>query len=259
MLPEVAHLEMQFKVGWAWPTTWEADLLRWAVPTLRVLKKVVAMTREERKARFKEIDVYPVTYERLSARRSNLEVLEAVVRGGARIIQLREKEYSKRDLYRLALTFREMSATAGMLLIMNDHLDIALAVGADGVHLGQDDFPPKAARGLAPELLIGVSTHSLEQALQAEKDGADYVNIGPIFATSTKAGVGRPLGPEAIASIGPRLSVPFTVMGGITSANLDQVLAHGARRIAMITAITQEPDIAEAVRVFRARIRNYAS
>jgi thiamine-phosphate pyrophosphorylase len=194
--------------------------------TGRVLEKVVAMTRKERKARFDEIDVYPVTYE---------------------------------DLYRLALSFREISATAGMLLIINDHLDIALAVGADGVHLGQDDLPLAAARRLAPDLLIGVSTHSLDEALEAEREGADYVNIGPIFPTTTKAGVDRGLGPEAIGIIASRISVPFTVMGGIASANLDQVLARGARRIAMITAITQAPNITEAVRVFRERIRSYAS
>lgn len=215
------------------------------------------MTRESRKARFNEIDVYPVTCERLSVGRSNLEVLEAVISGGARIIQLREKEYSKRDLYRLALTFREVTARAGVLLVINDYLDIALAVGADGVHLGQDDLPLTAARRLAPDLLIGISTHSLEEALEAEREGADYVNIGPVFATSTKAGVDRGLGPEAIASIGSRLSVPFTVMGGITAANLDEILAAGARRIAMITAITQSADIAEAVRVFSERIRKY--
>lgn len=215
------------------------------------------MTREKRKARFDEIDVYPVTCERLSAGRSNLEVLEAVIRGGARIIQLREKEYPKRDLFQLALTFREVTAGAGLLLIINDNLDIAQAVGADGVHLGQDDLPLPAARRLAPDLLIGISTHSLEEALEAEREGADYVNIGPIFATSTKAGVDRGLGPEAIATIGSRLSVPFTVMGGITAANLDEVLAGGARRIAMITAITQAADIAQAVRLFRERIRKY--
>jgi thiamine-phosphate pyrophosphorylase len=213
------------------------------------------VTREKRKARFDEIDVYPVTCERLSAGRSNLEVLEAVIRGGARIIQLREKECSKRDLFDLALTFREVTARAGVLLIINDHLDIALAVGADGVHLGQDDLPLTAARRLAPDLVIGVSTHSLEEALDAQRGGADYVNIGPVFATSTKAGVDRGLGPEVIASIGSRLLVPFTVMGGINAANLDEVLAAGARRIAMITAITQAADIAQAVRVFRERIR----
>jgi thiamine-phosphate pyrophosphorylase len=213
------------------------------------------MTREKRKARFDEIDVYPVTCERLSAGRSNLEVLEAIIRGGARIIQLREKEYSRRALFHLALTFREVTAGAGLLLIINDYLDIAQAVGADGVHLGQDDLPLAAARRLVPDLLIGISTHSLEEALEAEREGADYVNIGPIFPTSTKAGVERGLGPEAIASIGSRLSVPFTVMGGITAANLDEVLAGGARRIAMITAITQAADIAETVRGFRERIR----
>jgi thiamine-phosphate pyrophosphorylase len=213
------------------------------------------MTREKRRARFDEIDVYPVTCERLSAGRSNLEVLEAVIRGGARIIQLREKECSKRDLFDLALTFREVTARADVLVIINDHLDIALATDADGVHLGQDDLPLAAARRLAPDLLIGISTHSLEEALEAEREGADYVNIGPVFATSTKAGVDRGLGPDAIASIGSRLSVPFTVMGGITAANLDDVLAAGARRIAMITAITQAADIAETVQLLRQRIR----
>jgi len=213
------------------------------------------MTREERKARFNEIDVYPVTCERLSAGRSNLEVLEAVMSGGAQIIQLREKDYSKRDLYRLAVTFREVTARAGVLLIINDYLDVALAVGADGVHLGQDDLPLTAARRLAPDLLIGISTQSLEEALAAEREGADYVNIGPVFATSTKAGVDRGLGPEAVARVGSQLSVPFTVMGGITAANLDEVLAAGARRIAMITAITQAADIAQTVRGFRERIQ----
>jgi thiamine-phosphate pyrophosphorylase len=213
------------------------------------------MTREKRRARFDEIDVYPVTCERLSVGRSNLEVLEAVIRGGARIIQLREKEYSRRDLFDLALAFRGVTARAGVLLIINDHLDVALAVGADGVHLGQDDLPLAAARRLAPDLVIGISTHTLDEALDAQRQGADYVNIGPVFATTTKAGAERGLGPEAIATIGSRLSVPFTVMGGITAANLDEVLAAGARRIAMITAITQAADIAETVRLFRERIR----
>jgi thiamine-phosphate pyrophosphorylase len=213
------------------------------------------MTREKRKARFDDIDLYPVTCERLSAGRSNLEVLKAVVRGGARIIQLREKEYSKRDLFALALTFREVTARAGLLLIINDHLDIALAVGADGVHLGQDDLPLAAARRLAPDLLIGISTHCPDEAMDAEQEGADYVNIGPVFATSTKAGADRGLGLGAVAAIASRLSVPFTVMGGITAANLDELLAVGARRIAMITAITQAADISRAVRVLRERIR----
>ena len=212
------------------------------------------MNREERKAKFGEIDLYPVTCERLSAGRSNREVLEAIIQGGAKIIQLREKDYSKRDLYHLAVHFREVTTRAGVLLIINDHLDIALAVGADGVHLGQDDLPVKAGRKIAPELIIGASTHSLEEALQAQEDGADYVNIGPIFPTKTKEGVESFLGPQAIADIRPKLKVPFTVMGGINETNMDQALEKGARRVAMVTAITQAPDMVGKVKALRERI-----
>jgi len=206
------------------------------------------VTRQGRLRLFEQVDVYPVTCERLSEGRSNLEVLEAVIQGGSKIIQLREKEYPKRDLYNLALKFREITTRGRVLLIINDHVDIALAVDADGVHLGQEDLPLQVARKLAPELLIGASTHSLQQALQAEKDGADYVNIGPIFPTKTKDGVGRSLGPKAISEMSPKIKVPFTVMGGINAENIDQVLAEGARRVAMVTAITRAADIAAEVR-----------
>lgn len=215
------------------------------------------MQREARIQLFQQVDVYPVTCERLSKGRSNLEVLEAAIQGGTRIVQLREKEYRKKDLYHLALKFRKMTARPGVLLIINDHVDIALGVEADGVHLGQDDLPVQVVRKLAPDLLIGASTHSLEQALQAEKDGADYINIGPIFSTKTKEGVERFLGPEVIARISPQVDVPFTVMGGINEANIDQVLAQGARRVAMVTAITQAANIAERVKSLKERIRNY--
>jgi thiamine-phosphate pyrophosphorylase len=217
------------------------------------------MTREARRRLFQQVDIYPVTCEELSQGRSNLEVLEAVIQGGARIIQLREKEYPKKDLFHMALKFREMTARAGVLLIINDHVDIALGVEADGVHLGQDDLPVQVARKLAPDLLIGASTHSLEQALQAEKDGADYINIGPIFSTKTKEGVERFLGPEAIATISPHVEVDFTVMGGINEANIDQVLAQGARRVAVVTAITRAADIAAKVRSLKEKISEFSS
>jgi thiamine-phosphate pyrophosphorylase len=216
------------------------------------------MKREARSLLFQQVDVYPVTCEELSEGRSNLEVLEAVIRGGSKIIQLREKEYQKKDLYHLALKFREMTARAGVLLIINDHVDIALGVEADGVHLGQDDLPLRVARQLAPELLIGASTHSLEQALQAEKNGADYINIGPIFSTKTKEGVESSLGPEAIARISPHIEVPFTVMGGINEENLDLVLANGAQRVAMVTAITRAADIAAKIRALREKIIEFS-
>jgi thiamine-phosphate pyrophosphorylase len=216
------------------------------------------MEKEERKRLFEQVDLYPVTCERLSGGKSSLEVLDGLIQGGSRIVQLREKELPDGELYRLAEKFRELTEKAGMLLIINDRVDIALAVGADGVHLGQEDFPVRAARRIAPDLLIGASSHNLEEALGAQEEGADYVNIGPIFPTGTKQGIEYFLGPSAIGSIAPRLKIPFTVMGGIKDSNIREVLSAGARRIAVVTAVTQAPDIAEAVRHLRNRIKDFA-
>jgi thiamine-phosphate pyrophosphorylase len=212
------------------------------------------MNRKERLDAFKKIDIYPVTCQELSGGRSNIEVLDAVLAGGAKIIQLREKDWEKREIFELALEFRKRTIVHDALLIINDHIDIALATEADGVHLGQDDLPISAARKIASDLLLGASSHSLEEALGAEKDGADYVNIGPVFPTQTKKKLTRFLGPEAIAEIGPKLKIPFTTMGGINQNNIKDVLEKGARRIAMVTGITQAPDIADRVRALREMI-----
>lgn len=214
------------------------------------------MDRQERLERFHQVDVYPVTCERLSSGRTNMEVIEGVIAGGARIIQLREKDISRRELFLLAEKLREVTSAARVLLIINDHLDIAMGVNADGVHLGQDDFPLPTARKLAPHMILGASTHSLEEALRAEAEGADYINIGPIFPTQTKDGVGQSLGPDAIESIGSRVKLPFTVMGGIHQGNIGQVIARGAKKVAMVTAITQAPDIAQAVRQLKGMIHS---
>ena len=215
------------------------------------------MDREKRKSFFETVDIYPVTCERLSCGRSDLEVLAGLIEGEAKIVQLREKDLCERDFFRLAEIFRERTARAGMLLIINDRVDVAIAVGADGVHLGQDDFPVPSARIIAPDLIVGASSHSLEEALRAQDEGADYVNIGPIFPTGTKQGVDHFLGPGAISQIAPRLRIPFTIMGGIKESNVKQVLEMGARKVAVVTAITQAPDIANAVRSFRSLIMNY--
>lgn len=217
------------------------------------------MDRQERKALFEQVDIYPVTCQRLSAGRTDPEVVDGIIRGGARIVQLREKEFSAREIYRLAVELRKKTAEAGVLLIINNHVDIALAVDADGVHLGRDDLPVEAARKLAPELLIGASTHSVAEALQARDEGADYINIGPIFPTRTKEGVHSFLGPEAIPEISSRVQLPFTVMGGIKAGNMEQVLQKGARRIAMVTEITAAPDIAETVRSLRKKVRSWSA
>jgi thiamine-phosphate pyrophosphorylase len=127
------------------------------------------------------------------------------------------------------------------LLIIDDRLDLALASAADGVHLGQEDLPLEVARRLAPELIIGASTHSLEEALAAEAAGASYLNIGPIFATRTKPDA-IPLGPEALERIAPHLRLPWTTMGGINLSNIGQVVARGARHPAVMSAVTAAAD-----------------
>ena len=217
------------------------------------------MKRKERLALFEKADLYPVTCAELSAGRDDLFVLQEVIRGGVKIIQLREKALSKREFFDLAQAFRRRCTEAGILLIINDHLDVALGVGADGVHLGQDDFPLSSARRLAPDLILGASTHNREEALQAVRDGADYYNIGPIYPTATKEGVEQFLGPLAIPAISEGIEAPFTVMGGIKQDNLEPLLEQGARRIAVVTAITQAPDIASAAREMIAMIIRGAS
>lgn len=212
------------------------------------------MDHRERLALFRRVDLYLVITERFCRGRAALEVLEAALAAGVRAVQLREKDLESRALFERALLFRERTSRAGALLIVNDRLDIALAAGADGVHLGQGDLPVGAARGIAPELLIGASTHGPEQAIAAQREGASYVNIGPIFPTGTKETAVGPLGPEAIERIAPRLTIPFTVMGGIKLENVGEVVRRGARHVAVVTAVTAAPDVRGAAEQLRTAI-----
>jgi len=208
-------------------------------------------TRIERQQAFHKIDLYPVISSEFTNGRSPLAVLTAIALGGAKIVQLREKNLTTEERYQLAGEFRKTCDEYGILLIINDHLDLALACGADGVHLGQDDYPLPAARKLAPELLLGASTHSREEALQAQTEGADYVNLGPIYPTQTKHTPSPALGPETIKDTAPLLTIPFTVMGGIKQQHLPELISLGATRIAMVTEITQAEDITARVKELR--------
>jgi len=203
-----------------------------------------SLTLAERLQIFTEaVTVYPVSCEKLANGRSDLEWLAAVLAGGARIVQLRDKESDDRELYQKALAFRRLTSTAGALFMVNNRLDIALLAEADGLHLGNSDLPAEAARALAPELLIGVSANTIDQAASAAERGANYFNIGPIYPTATKAGLKEFLGPEAIPAFRGVSTLPCTVMGGIKLSHVEELVRQGAQRLAVVTALSQAPDI----------------
>jgi len=205
------------------------------------------MNLAERMKQFDEIDLYPVISSEYTNNRPVLDVLQAIAEGGAKIVQLREKNIDKCDFYKLAVEYRKITTKYNMLLIINDHLDVALAVDADGVHLGQDDLPLKAARTIAPDLILGSSTHDIPEALEAQKQGASYINIGPINSTNTKQLSYKSLGIEGLKKVAEVTEIPFTVMGGIKAEHIVPLVDAGAGKIAMVTEITQAVDITSRV------------
>jgi thiamine-phosphate pyrophosphorylase len=212
------------------------------------------MNRDLLLTQLKDADLYVVITESFCAGRSALETLAQCMAAGVKLVQMREKNLGDRELLALARAYRDATREAGALFIVDDRVDIALAVQADGVHLGQDDMPVADARRIAPYLLIGASSHSLEEALTAQEAGADYVNIGPVFATQTKAVASGVVGTPLISEIAPHLHIPFTCMGGIKEENIDEVLERGARIIAVVTAVTAADDQRAAAQALRSRI-----
>jgi len=174
--------------------------------------------------------------------------VSAALEAGIRLVQLREKELPLNKLLPLGRTIRQMTAEVDALLIVNDRIDVAMACGADGVHLGQDDFPVPEARRLAPDMIIGASSHCVAEAVAAQEQGASYVNIGPLFPTRTKMWEGEFLGLDGLAGISPLLRVPFTVMGGIKKEHVGDLVRAGARTLAVVTAITAADDPGGAAR-----------
>ncbi len=209
-----------------------------------------------RMQKFRQAGVYLVTSGSMSAGRGTLEIIKHALAGGVRLVQLREKNLPLTELLPMAVSARKMTSDAGALLIINDQVDLARDVGADGVHLGQDDFPVRDARKLAPEMIIGASTHSVAEAVQAQNDGASYVNIGPLFPTATKKWQGEFLGMEGLKRISAAVQVPFTVMGGIKKCHIPDLKAAGAKIIAVVTEITAAADPEEAARTLLSLMHN---
>lgn len=200
--------------------------------------------------------LYVITDERVGRGRSHLQIAEGAIRGGADAIQLRDKEASGGRLFGVALGLRRLTREAKIPFIVNDRLDVALAVDADGVHVGQDDLPASVARRiLGPGKILGVSAETVEEALAAQKDGADYLGVGPVFeARGTKADAGAPLGLELIARIRKGCSLPIVAIGGINAENARSVREAGADAVAVISAIASADDIARAASHLKLRL-----
>lgn len=199
--------------------------------------------------------VYPITDERLSGL-SHAEQVERLAAGGATLIQLREKAASPRAFYDAALEAMKVARRVGVQIIINDRVDIAMAVDADGVHLGQGDVPPDHARRLLGEKrIVGFSTHSVKQALEADRAPVDYIAIGPVFQTSTKENPETIVGLEAIAAIKSQASKPLVAIGGITLARALSVIEAGADSVAVISDLLSTSDISKRTREFIDRTR----
>jgi thiamine-phosphate pyrophosphorylase len=194
-----------------------------------------------------DFQLYLVTDRKvLPASKPLLKATEEALRGGVRAIQLREKDLGTRNLLRLAYEMRELTLRYDARLFINDRVDIAIAVDADGVHLGQKSIPPYAVRRLAARLIVGVSAHNLAEANKAVADGADFLTLGPVFPTPSKPGATATLGLEGFRAIASKVPVPVFGIGGIALDNLKDVMDHGAAGVSMISSIYAAKDIKAA-------------
>jgi len=166
------------------------------------------------------------------------QAVESALRGGVTLVQLREKQTSSRDFYQIALALKGLTAKYKVPLLINDRLDIALAVDADGIHIGQEDLPLRVARRLlGPQKIIGYSVSNTKEALYGERNGADYLGAGPIYSTTTKAVTIEPLGVEGLRSIKESVSIPVVGIGGINLNNVREVKKSGADGVSIVSGI----------------------
>lgn len=206
-------------------------------------------THQDVSRRFEAARLYAITC-RPKAGQSYDRMVEDACAGGADVIQFRDKVLSAQVRYEIARRLRAICWSHKVLFIVNDALDIALAIEADGVHLGQDDLPLPVARAFvyhygAKAFLIGRSTHSLAQALEAERQGADYIGVGPVFSTPTKPSY-APVGLALVRQVAHRVKVPQVAIGGIEATNVEHVLEAGAKRVAVVRAVCGAVDTARA-------------
>ena len=206
-------------------------------------------------ARLRAAGLYCIIDRELIGRRSPVTIAEQLIAGGARLIQYRDKRSERGNVYRACKRLRPVLRKAGALFIINDYPDIAVAVGADGVHVGVEDMPVAACRAVVgDEMIVGRSSHSLEEALEGAAQAVDYIAVGAVFPTSTKPEYGI-VGPELVRRVRGRVRLPVFAIGGINAHNLDNVLAARPAGVVIASDILGKPDIARHVRTLRRRIR----
>lgn len=199
-----------------------------------------------------ETDLYALTDAGLSLGRSLEEVASALLGAGVRILQYREKKLKGGAMLEECRLLRRLTAEAGACFIVDDHVDLALMAHADGVHVGQEDFPVPDVRALVgTEMIIGLSTHEPEQARAARAAGADYIGVGPVFATKTKEDVVAPVGYAYLDWVAANMEMPFVAIGGIKAHNIAEVARHGARCCALVSELVSAPDIRARVEEVR--------
>ena len=214
--------------------------------TYQIEKDFYKKTFESEKRRVLLKGLYCITAHEFSKGRSNVEVVQSMIEAGVKTIQYREKDKSFINMYKECVKIREMTKEAGVTFIVNDHVDMAMMVKADGVHVGQDDYPVEKIRELVGEdMIIGLSTHSPKQAQEALKQDMDYIGVGPIYKTYTKKDVCDPVGLEYLEYVIKNIHIPYVAIGGIKEHNLNQVLSKNAKCVSMVTEITGAEDIKE--------------
>jgi thiamine-phosphate pyrophosphorylase len=196
-----------------------------------------------------DYSLYLVSDRGLSRGRTTIQIVEAALCGGVTCVQLREKTCSTREFITQALSIKDHLTRHNVPLIINDRVDIAQAVNADGVHLGQSDMPIEMAKAILKDsMIIGISAESLEDAVQAEKDGADYIGVSPIYATPTKTDAASSLGLEGLREIRKSVKIPLVGIGGLNRENAGEVINNGADGVAVVSAIVAADDPEKAAR-----------
>ena len=207
--------------------------------------------------KLKDLGLYFITNSRLT-KKTVIDDVKASVKGGVRIVQYREKGASTKRMLEEAKKIKQICRKNKVLFLINDRIDVALAVDADGVHLGQEDMPYQYARKLlGKDKIIGLSAHSVNDALKNQKLGADYTGIGPIYYTATKKDAKPPIGLEPIKQLKSKLKIPFVAIGGINETNINEVLKAGAKNVAIISGIVAKDDVEKAVRYFISKINSF--